>query len=67
MSSSALTNPSPLLRESIQSILDQEGVAPFLHLVDTGNASKTFDEFSGRWNVRRHSPAIRNLSVDGGA
>ena len=44
----------PLLRESIQSILDQEGVAPFLHLVDTGNASTTFDEFSGRWNVRRH-------------
>ncbi len=43
----------PLLRESIQSILEQEGVAPFLHLVDTGHASKTFDEFSGHWNVRR--------------
>lgn len=45
---------SHLLRESIQSILEQEGVVPFLHLVDTGNASKTFDSFSRHWNVRRH-------------
>lgn len=45
---------SPLLRESIQSILEQEDVATFLHLIDTGNASETFDEFSGHWNVRRH-------------
>ena len=54
---------SPLLRESIQSILEQEGVAPFLHLIDTGNASETFDEFSGRWNVRRHrmSPGTSSL------
>ncbi len=44
----------PLLRESILSILEQDGVAPFLHLVDTGYASTTFDEFSGHWNVRRH-------------
>lgn len=45
---------SQRLRESIESILEQEGVVPFLHLVDTGQASKTFDESSGRWNVRRH-------------
>lgn len=45
---------SPLLRESIQSIMEQEDVATFLHLIDTGNASETFDEFSGHWNVRRH-------------
>ena len=45
---------SHLLRESIQSILEQEGVVPFLHLVDTGNASTTFDSFSRHWNVRRH-------------
>ena len=45
---------SERLRQSIQSILEQEGVTPFVHLVDTGDASKTFDEFSGQWNVRRH-------------
>ncbi len=45
---------SQRLCESIQSILEQEGVVPFLHLVDTGNASKTFDSFSRHWNVRRH-------------
>lgn len=45
---------NPRLRESIQSILDQEGIVPFLHLVDTGEAATIFDEFSGRWNVRRY-------------
>ena len=42
------------LHAAIVSILEQEGVVPFLHLVDTGDASRTFNEFSGRWNVRRH-------------
>lgn len=45
---------SERLRDSIRSILEQEGVVPFLHLVDTGKASDTFDRFSGYWNVRRH-------------
>lgn len=45
---------SDRLRASILSILEQEDVVPFLHLVDRGTAAQTFDEFSRRWNVRRH-------------
>ena len=45
---------SERLHASIVSILEQEGVVPFLHLVDTGKASETFNKFSGHWNVRRH-------------
>jgi glycosyltransferase involved in cell wall biosynthesis len=45
---------SERLEDSIRSILEQEGVVPFLHLVDTSKASDTFDRFSGYWNVRRH-------------
>lgn len=45
---------SERLHAVIVSILEQEGVVPFLHLVDTGDASRTFEAFSGHWNVRRH-------------
>ena len=44
--------PSKLLRQSIESLLDQSDVVPFLHLVDTGTASELFQEFNQRWNVR---------------
>lgn len=45
---------SGLLRESIASALNQDGVVPFLHLVDTGDASEIIAEFSGLWNVRAY-------------
>lgn len=45
---------SERLRQSIESVLDQTDVVPFLHLVDTGAASEVFSEFSLRWNVRRY-------------
>ena len=46
--------PSELLKKSIISILEQQDVVPFIHLIDTGNASTVFSKFAGHWNVRLH-------------
>ena len=45
---------TPGLIQSIGSLCDQIDVAPFIHLVDTGTASESFDAFSSRWNVNRY-------------
>jgi glycosyltransferase involved in cell wall biosynthesis len=45
---------SERLQESIVSILEQEDVVPFVHLIDTGDASAVFSRFARHWNVRVH-------------
>ena len=53
-----------ILRQSIESVIDQIDAAPFLHLIDTGTAGAIFEEYQGRWNVRlyRMPPGTTLLS-----
>jgi len=45
---------TPVLRDSIESILLQLDSLPFLHLVDTGSAGHVFDDYESCWNVYRY-------------
>jgi Glycosyl transferase family 2 len=50
----AASQPTPELVKSIESILDQESVGVFLHLVDLGNAASVFDLVRQRGMVFRY-------------
>ena len=51
-----------LLRESIRSILDQEQVTVFVHLIDTGSASSILNEFADDCNFRAY-PVPAHITV----
>jgi len=45
---------TPELERAIESVLNQIDAAPFIHLIDTGDAAAVFNRYQKYWNVRRH-------------
>ena len=59
----AASQPTPELVTSIESILDQESVGVFLHLVDVGKAASVFDLYRRRGMVFRYRMPLGTSSL----